>query len=153
MKLSKQGIDLLTEREGIRNSAYRDSKNILTIGIGHTGPEVQEDTVWTDEKVKEVFAIDVEKYEKSVDECVKVPLEQYQFDALVSFAFNCGVNALPRGNNGAPSSILRALNATDYVGAERAFNNWMADASVKTRRAGEREQFAGRHFVARYENV
>lgn len=149
MRMSNQGLDLLIQREGIRNEAYRDTKGKWTIGIGHTGEDVQEGLVWSDELVKEVFAQDIGIYEDSVNACVKVPLQQNQFDALVSFAFNCGVNALAYGSSGGPSSILRALNASDYDGAANAFNNWMADADVRTRRAGEREQFAGRTFAAR----
>jgi len=149
MKISQQGIDLLIEREALRTRAYRDSKGIWTIGIGHIGPEVHEGLVWTEEKCREVFARDIERFEKAVNDCVKVPLEQYQFDALVSFAFNCGENALPRGANGYPSSILRALNRGDYDGAGNAFDNWMADPEVRSRRRGEREQFRGAAFEAR----
>lgn len=149
MKTSDQGLAILIDREAAKNTAYQDTKDIWTIGVGHTGPEVVEGLVWTDEQVKATFAKDIEKYEKSVNDCVKVPLKQHQFDALVSFAFNCGVNALPHGNDGGPSSILRALNAGDYEGAGNAFNNWMADAAVKSRRTGEREQFKGTAFTAR----
>ena len=149
MKTSEQGLAILIDREAARNDAYQDTKGIWTIGVGHTGPEVHEGLVWTDDQVRTVFARDIEKYEMSVSNCVTVPLKQHQFDALVSFAFNCGVNALPHGNSGAPSSILRALNAGDYDGAANAFNNWMADDAVRSRRAGEREQFRGTAFQAR----
>lgn len=151
MKLSDEGIDLLIAREGKRNRAYQDTKRIWTIGVGHTGPEVYDGLYWTDDQVRDAFKADVRRFEDSVNACVTVPLEQHQFDALVSFAFNCGTEALPRGGaNGGPSSILAAVNKYDFAGAANAFNNWMADASVRTRRAGEREQFAGRHFQARY---
>ncbi len=80
---------------------------------------------------------------------MKVPLDQHQYDALASFAFNCGERALAYGNEGRPSSILRALNAGDYDGAGHAFNNWMADPEVRTRRAGERDQFLGIAFEPR----
>lgn len=151
MKLSDQGVTLLIEREGMEKRAYTDTKGIWTIGVGHTGPEVYDGLYWTEDQCREVFIKDVARFEKSVNDCVTVPLEQHQFDALVSFAFNCGERALPHGGaNGGPSSILFNLNRGDYAAAENAFNNWMADASVRTRRAGEREQFAGRHFQARY---
>lgn len=179
MKTSTQGLTLLMEREGLENEAYPDPKSPLfkacqrqginplrggyrqlaswetlsgepwTVGIGHTGPEVSAGVVWTDEKCRDVLARDLERFERAVNACVTVPLEQYQFDALVSFAFNCGENALAHGNGGGPSSILRALNAGDYDGAGEAFNNWMADPEVRTRRAGEREQFKGEQFAAR----
>lgn len=151
MKLSEQGINLLIEREGMRKRAYQDTKGIWTIGVGHTGPEVYDGLYWPEEQCREVFRKDVERFENAVADCVTVPLEQHQFDALVSFAFNCGEKALPHGGaNGGPSSILAAVNRGDMAAAANAFNNWMADASVRTRRAGEREQFAGRAFVARY---
>jgi lysozyme len=151
MKLSENGIDLLIEREGVRKRAYQDTKDVWTIGVGHTGPEVYDGLYWTDDQCRDVFKRDVARFEDSVNACVKVPLKQHEFDALVSFAFNCGEAALPHGGaNGGPSSILAAINRGDMAGAANAFNNWMADASVRTRRAGEREQFAGRHFQARY---
>ncbi len=150
MKLSPQGVDLLIEREGKRNRAYQDTKGIWTIGVGHVDPGIYDGLYWTDEQVRDAFIKDVKRFEDSVNACVTVPLKQHQFDALVSFAFNCGENALPHGGgNGGPSSILRALNAGNYQQAGLAFNNWMADASVRTRRAGERDQFLGIAFEAR----
>lgn len=150
MKTSSQGLDLLIAREALRTDAYLDTKGIATIGVGHTGPEVHMGLVWTVEHCREVFAHDIERFEGAVNDCVKVPIEQHEFDALVSFSFNCGTNALAHGGGGGgPSSILRALNAGDHAGSAAAFNNWMADPEVRTRRAGEREQFRGAAFEAR----
>ena len=149
MKTSPQGLDLLIGREALLTEAYLDTKHIPTIGVGHTGPEVHLGLVWTVEQCREVFAQDIERFESAVNDCVKVPLKQHEFDALVSFAFNCGEAALAHGNNGGPSSILQKLNAGDHAGAAAAFNNWMADPEVRTRRAGEREQFRGASFEAR----
>lgn len=153
MQLSDLGSRLLHEREGKRNRAYRDSKGYWTIGYGHLLSQNRNqdlsNVVWSDEEVWNAWMKDKAVYEKSVNDCVRVPLQQHQFDALVSFAYNCGIAALPYGNGGKPSSILRALNAGDYLGAGLAFNNWMADPEVRTRRAGERDQFLGRAFEAR----
>lgn len=149
MQTSTQGLQLLIEREAVRYKAYLDSKGIPTIGIGHTGPEVHLGLVWTDAQVRDTFARDIVRFEHAVTAAVTVPLKPHQFDALVSFSFNCGENALAHGNHGGPSSILRALNLGDYDGAGNAFNNWMADPEVVTRRAGEREQFRGTAFQAR----
>lgn len=151
MKLSETGVDLLMAREGIRTKAYRDTKGIWTIGVGHTGPEVHEGLVWTEDQCREAFRRDVVRFENSVNACVTVPLKQHEFDALVSFAFNVGEAALPHGGGGGgPSSILAAVNRGDMAAAANCFNNWMADPECRTRRAGEREQLAGRHFQARY---
>jgi lysozyme len=149
MKTSKQGIKLLHEREGCRLTPYRDTKGVWTDGWGNTHGVIPNGPPITQEMADADFVRHLEVFEKSVNDCVKVKLLQHQFDALVSFAYNCGKNALAYGSNGGPSSILRALNAGDYKGAGDAFNNWMADESVKTRRAGERDQFRGIAFEAR----
>lgn len=151
MKLSDEGVSLLIEREGLRKRAYEDTKGVWTIGVGHTGPEVYDGLYWTEDQCRDAFRKDVERFENAVNACVTVPLKQHEFDALVSFAFNVGTAALPHGGpGGGPSSILAAVNRGDMAGAANAFNNWMADPECRTRRAGEREQFAGRHFQARY---
>ena len=153
MNVSDHGLELLMEREGKRNAAYLDSRGIPTIGIGHTGPEVHMGLVWTDEQVKAALARDLAAFEHAVDVCVGVPLEQYQFDALVSFEFNAGKNALSAGNHGGPSGILRALNSGDYAGAARAFDNWHIPPEIAARRTAEREQFKGTRFEARIEDL
>ncbi len=146
MKISQQGLDLLIAREGKRNDAYRDSVGVWTIGVGHTGPEVHEGLHWTDEQIADAFRKDIGRFEKSVNDCVRVTLEQFQFDALVSFAFNCGTEALPHGGNGGPSGILRSVNARDFEMAARAFDNWHIPPEITSRRNGEREQFKGAAF-------
>ncbi len=60
MKISHQGLDLLIAREGKHNAAYRDSKGVPTIGVGHTGPEVYIGLVWSDDQVETTFAKDIE---------------------------------------------------------------------------------------------
>jgi len=150
MKTSDQGIRLLHDREACRLTPYRDTKGVWTDGWGNTEGVVPYGPPITQEKADADFARHLERFEKAVNDCVTVPLEQHQFDALVSFSYNCGARALAYGNKGGPSSILRALNAGDYEGAGNAFNNWMADPEVRTRRAGEREQFKGTAFQARF---
>lgn len=149
MKTSDQGIRLLHEREACRLKPYQDTKGVWTDGWGNTEGVVPHGPPITQGKADADFARHLERFEKAVNDCVTVPLEQHQFDALVSFSYNCGARALAYGSNGGPSSILQALNAGDYEGAGNAFNNWMADAEVRTRRAGEREQFKGTAFQAR----
>ena len=58
-------------------------------------------------------------YGPAVLDMVTVPLTQGQLDALTDFAYNLGVNALRK------STLLRKLNAGDYVGAGLEFNKWM----------------------------
>ena len=143
MKISDQGLDLLVQREGKRNDAYLDSVGVPTIGVGHTGPEVHLGLHWTDEQVNEALQKDLERFESSVNNHVKVPLEQYQFDALTSFSLNVGTGAFES------STMLRKINAGDFVGAASEFDRWHIPAGITSRRNGEREQFKGTRFEAR----
>jgi lysozyme len=134
MKLSPAGSEILILREGLRLKAYRDTKGILTIGVGHTGPEVVEGLVITKEKAHELFQKDVAWAEDAVN-LVKVPLTQNQFDALVSFVFNIGAGAWKR------STMLKMLNVGDYIGASKQFDRWVIPIEITSRRMSEKAQF------------
>lgn len=137
MKTSKDGLDRLTVREGKRNKAYLDTKGIPTIGVGHTGPEVRLGLVWTDDEVRIALENDVKRCEDTINLYCCVPLQQHQFDALVSFIFNVGVNAFAR------STMLRKLNQGDYEGAADQFDRWHIPPEITGRRNSERDQFRG----------
>lgn len=104
MKLSETGLALIKEFEGCELIAYRDAVNVLTIGYGHTGPDVTENLVISQERAEELLRQDVAIFEKGVEELVTVPLTQFEFDALVSFSYNLGLGALQR------STLLKLLN-------------------------------------------
>ena len=120
--ISKTGIDLISSFEGIRLNAYDDGVGVWTIGIGTTvypnGVKVKKGDKCTLEQVKEYFAHDLKRFESSVNNLVKVPLSQNQFDALVSLTYNIGQTAF--GN----STLLKKLNAKDYQGAADQFLRW-----------------------------
>lgn len=149
MKLSEQGIKLIHEREGCKLKPYLDTKGVWTDGYGNTEGVIPNGPPISQEKAEADFERHKHVFEDSVNDCVKVELQQHQFDALASFAYNVGRYALANGGQPGPSSILRALNQGDYMGAGLAFNNWMRDPEVRTRRAGERDQFLGVAFEAR----
>jgi lysozyme len=143
MKTSDQGLRLIMEREGKRNSAYLDSVGVPTIGVGHTGPEVHMGLTWTDEQVMEALRKDIARFEQAVNSGVRVGLTQNQFDALVSFAFNVGGGAFTG------STMLKRINAGDFEDAAHQFDRWHIPAEITSRRNGEREQFKGTAFEAR----
>jgi lysozyme len=148
MKMSDQGRKLLIERESLETRAYRDSEGYWTIGVGHLLSHDKNadfsSLVWTREKAEQVFAEDLAKYERAVNESIQaMPIEQHQFDALVSFAHNIGVAGVMN------SWVVREINKGNWEAAEAAFDNWHKPASIISRRNGEREQFAGRAFEAR----
>jgi len=105
MKLSTEGLALIKEFEGLRLHAYRCSAGVVTIGYGHTGSKwLHDDSEITEVEAEELLKLDCERFVQGVNDCLRVQVNQHEFDALVSFAFNCGVGAL-RG-----STLLKLLN-------------------------------------------
>lgn len=143
-KTSQIGIDLISSFEGIRLNAYDDGVGVWTIGIGTTtypnGVKVKKGDKCTLDQAKEYFAHDLKRFESSVNNLVKVPLTQNQFDALVSLVYNIGQTAFSN------STLLKKLNAKDYQGAADQFPRWnKAKGKVLNgltrRRAAERALF------------
>lgn len=135
MNISDKGLAVLKLREGSRNKAYKDVKGIWTIGVGHTGPEVQEGLVWTDQQILDVLKQDVKVAEQGVTDNVRVALSQNQFDALVSFIFNVGVTAFRR------STMLKYINIGEFGLAAQQFDRWVIPIEVTSRRMSEKAQF------------
>jgi len=140
-KISAKGLELVKHFEGCQLKAYRCPANVLTIGYGHTGPDVKEGMTITQKQADELLKLDTERFEKSVRSCVEIPLEQTQFDALVSFAFNCGAAALSK------STLLKKLNSGDVIAAAQEFHKWNKGggkvlAGLVRRRAAESWLFA-----------
>ena len=146
MKISDFGIDLIKKFEGLRLKAYQCSAGVWTLGYGTTrtpiGPVKPGDTTTKGEAEKWLLD-DVRLFERRVNDLVLVPLNQNQYDALVSFTYNVGSGAL------AQSTLLRKLNKLDYGGAADEFPRWnKADGKVNDgltrRRNDERALFLSR---------
>jgi lysozyme len=95
MKTSQNGINLILLFEGFSSRPYLDSAGIPTIGYGNTyypgGKKVtMKDASITKERGAELFSSVLPAYEKIVNNKIKVPLTQNQFDALVSHTYNTG---------------------------------------------------------------
>jgi lysozyme len=121
MEYSKNGLHLTERFEGCRLSAYPDpgsGGDPWTIGYGHTGPEVVDGLVITQEQAEQYLAQDIKQAEANVNAVVHVELTQEEFDALVDFAFNCGCRNLDS------STLMKKLNAGDYEGASHEFIKW-----------------------------
>ena len=153
LTLSPAGLKLVQSFEGCekavkgsrRFKAYVDPVGVLTIGWGHTnatGRRFTADTVWTQAECDAALREDMAKFESAVRGLVKVELEQCQFDALVSFAYNCGVGNLKS------STLLRKVNRRDFSGAAREFAKWNKAGGrvlkgLTRRRAAEATLFQG----------
>ena len=139
MQISKAGLDLIKQFEGLYLQAYRCPAGVPTIGYGHTAGVAMGQTI-TQQQADDYLRRDVRQFERAVSRLVRVPLTQGQFDALVSFAFNLGEGAL------AQSTLLRLLNAGDYAGAAAQFDRWNKAGGrvlpgLVRRRAAERALF------------
>ena len=93
MRTSKHGIDFIAAFEGFVDHPYRDSGGVWTIGYGHTGPGVSGMGKITHAMGLELLAGDVRSAEGAVN-ALGLGFTQSQFDALVSFVFNCGPGTL-----------------------------------------------------------
>ena len=146
MRTSSQGVLEICEHEGIVPAPYLDSVGVWTWGVGHTaaagGPEPKEMSramPSTDAAINSAlilavkqFAVDLVSYEDGVNQAVRVPLEQHEFDALVSFHFNTG--GIHRAN------LTKSLNAGDPDASE-GFMGWLKPPEIKGRRTAEMRLF------------
>ncbi len=109
MKISPRGLQEIKNHEGWRDYVYKDAVGLPTIGYGHLIKKGESfPSRITKEFGEKLLLSDVARFEKRVNEIVKVPLTQNQFDVLVSFLFNLGVHALDG------SISLRLLNQGLY---------------------------------------
>lgn len=90
MNISTKGLKLIKSFEGCKLNAYKDPSGVLTIGYGHTRGVKSGDKI-TQTKADEFLKEDVASSEKAVNKLSKwYKFNQNEFDALVSFTFNCG---------------------------------------------------------------
>lgn len=123
MKTSNNGIAFLKGVEGLSLVPYLDSNSVPTIGNGAThyanGQRVtMQDEPITEKQADTLLMRLIPMYEKEVNTLVTVPLNQNQYDALVSFVYNIG------GNQFMTSTFLKKLNTLDYIGAANEFKRW-----------------------------
>ena len=96
MKTSSKGIDFIKSFETLQLRAYKavQTERYYTIGYGHYGPDVKPGSSITEAEAEQMFAEDIADFEQCVSRSTAGwNLKQSQFDALVSLAFNVGVNA------------------------------------------------------------
>ena len=116
MKTSSKGIDFIKSFETLRLKAYKavKSEKYYTIGYGHYGPDVEPGMEITENEAERMLAEDLADFERCVSRSTAGwNLKQCQFDALVSLAFNVGVNAFQNSTllklvkQGASEDVIR----------------------------------------------
>ena len=144
MKVSAKGIHAIALHEGVVPAPYLDSVNVWTFGIGHTASAGQPNPANMpkgnpanlDAAIAEAFTVfrrDLAKFEKRVNDAVKVNLKQHEFDALVSFDFNTG--GIHR------AKLTEHLNRGDRAAAARGFMGWLRPPEIRSRRESEMKLF------------
>jgi len=123
MNITDQGLSLIRRLEGFRASAYKDAAGMWTIGYGHTSaagsPQVRPGQKVSRKEADHILARDVAMFAQGVQSLVSTPLTDGQFSALVSFAYNVGLE------NFRKSSVLRAVNARDFAAVPRRLSLWV----------------------------
>lgn len=150
MRTSASGRAAITRHEGLRLTAYPDPATggePWTIGVGHTSragpPKVTKGMKITRAQADEILSRDLATFEAAVSKAVKVPLNQNEFDALVSLAFNIGAGAF------AKSTLVKKLNAGDRAGAATAFLSWNKAAGKVMKGLTKRREDERRLFLSR----
>lgn len=128
-RIGPLGIELIKRFEGCakkisggRVQAYWDAHGgVWTIGWGATGEGITRDTIWTMAEADAWFDNHIDRYAGYVRKSLGSALagtSQRQFDALVSFTYNCGPANL------AASTLLRMHKAGNFAGAADQFKSW-----------------------------
>jgi len=125
--INAEALHLIMRNEGCVLDPYRDSVGVLTIGYGHTGPDIN--GAITQEQADALLASDLDRFEQGVDEAIgDADTTDNQFGAMVSLAYNVGIgeNDPARGRHEGflSSSVLRLHKAGDHAGAAEAFLRW-----------------------------
>jgi len=116
--VSAAGYGFIATEEGTVNRTYLDSIGKPTICTGHTGPEVRLGLVYSDKQCTELLRQDAGSAVNAIRKAIKVPLYQYEFDALVSFCFNVG------NYNCTTSTMFALINQGRYDAAGNQFIRW-----------------------------
>jgi len=147
MEVSERGLNLIKRFEGLSLKPYLCPAKIPTIGYGNTyyedGTKVaMDDKPITAKRAEMLLKLIVDKFAIGVEKVLKVKLEQNQFDAVVSFAYNVGLGNLKT------STLLKKINNSEFKEAYKEFGKWnKAGGKVLTgltlRREAERQMFIG----------
>ncbi len=104
--------------EGTEYVPYRDVVGVLTVCNGYTGPDIIPGKTYGKAECDALLKKELTEHGLGVLRCTKVPLNQNQYDAFASFAYNVGVGAY------CGSTLLRKLNSGDYTGACHELLRW-----------------------------
>ena len=139
---------IIKKFEGLRLQAYICPSNIITIGYGSTYDYSKNRKIQIGDKITlkeaEYLLLDeIIKVRRKITDLVKVPLNDNQLAALISFCFNVGTGAFSK------SRMLKLINTNNYSEAANEFSRWIYGKGSKklvlrglvTRREAEKQLF------------
>jgi lysozyme len=129
LRISPAGLALIKKWEGWYPKAYKDPVGVWTIGWGTIGVEARPGRTITKKQGEEFLLAELKDISRYVKNYVKVPLNQYQFDALVSLVYNIGPGNFSR------STLLKMVNRKQFAAAAAQFAR---HNTAKDRETGKR---------------
>jgi lysozyme len=140
LKLSSEGAAFIAGFEGFMPTAYTCPAGKRTIGYGHVIQPGEYFEAVSQEQAKVLLQRDAEREAAPVARHLMVELMQYQQDALISLAFNCGGRTIAR------STLLKLLNQNLINPAADEFLRWnkigrAESKGLTRRRIAERNLF------------
>ncbi|WP_419894597.1 lysozyme [Proteus terrae] len=112
-------LSLISYFEGIKYKSYYDVTGVLTVCYGHTGNDIIQNRIYTQQECDALLQKDFIKIQRQVDALIKVSLDNHTKASLYSFAYNVGITAFAR------STLLKKLNAGDQHGACEEMKRWV----------------------------
>lgn len=109
---------LVRQFEGCQLQAYADLAGVMTIGFGHTGKDVHEGLIWTQDRADAALSNDLQTAAMGLFPLVKTKLSEKQTAALISICFNLGAKALKQ------SQLIADVNAGRWIEAAHQFARW-----------------------------
>ena len=141
MKLDEKGYKALHDREGLRLKPYLDTRGIPTIAMGNTFYEngrkvTMQDKPLTLKEADELGKITADRFAAEVTALIKSKVNQNQFNALVSIAYNIGINGFKT------SSFLKLVNKNpNDPKIKEAIMLWTKNKELIGRRKSEVSQY------------
>ena len=143
MKLDSKGYKALHDREGLRLKPYLDTKGVPTIAMGNTFYENGKKVTMLDKPITKIEAeklgkVIADRFASDVNALIKSKVNQNQFNALVSIAYNIGVNGFKT------SSFLKLVNKNpNDPKIKESIMLWTKNKELIGRRKSEVSQYFG----------
>jgi lysozyme len=152
MRIQQDGIDFIKKLEGFRSEPYADGAGVWTQGFGHALGVNPFSCPISEREGEDLLRKDIDQVENEMKRVILIDLEDCEWNALVSFTYNLGIERLKN------STLLVKLNAFDKVGAGKEIFRWVFCAGgvsqgLKDRRQKEYDLFMSAINAKKAESV